>query len=273
MPVIAVINRKGGSGKSTLATHIASSLAREGKSVMLGDVDKQQSSRSWLRRRTRVDPALPPIRGWVVDHTAVARPPAGVSHLVLDTPGGLTGFQLARLVMWCDAILIPLCDSAFDRESAAACFAELSALPRIASGRCRVGVVGMRIDRRTRGHESLQAWAAEHGMTFLGSLRNTQLYVQCAERGLTMFDLPAGKAASDLDEWAPVLAWLRDVTPAKPSAAPAPAHAARPAPEPPLRSFSATLSPPSSQEADMSELTLTGVARPGLWGLLRRLWA
>ena len=51
MPVVAVINRKGGSGKSTLATQLAGCLANRGSQVMLGDVDRQQSSLAWLRRR------------------------------------------------------------------------------------------------------------------------------------------------------------------------------------------------------------------------------
>lgn len=267
MPVIAVINRKGGSGKSTVATHVAASLARAGHSVMLGDVDRQQSSRAWLRRRSKLDPAVaPPINGWIVDQASVARPPAGVSHLVLDTPGGLTGFELARLVMWCDVILIPVCDSAFDRESAAACHAELGSLPRVASGRCRTAVVGMRIDRRTRGHEALQLWCAERGMHFLGSLRNTQLYVQCAERGLTLFDLPASKTAADLEEWAPVLAWLDEACARAAALAPS-------ADRPPRRSakHACERKPTDTAAARLDELPLEAGARPGMWGRLRRL--
>ena len=52
MPVIAVINRKGGSGKSTLATHLAAYCATNGKRVMLGDVDRQQSAQGWLKLRS-----------------------------------------------------------------------------------------------------------------------------------------------------------------------------------------------------------------------------
>ncbi len=51
MPVIAIVNRKGGSGKSTLATHLAACYANSGVAVMLGDVDRQQSTQSWLRLR------------------------------------------------------------------------------------------------------------------------------------------------------------------------------------------------------------------------------
>ncbi|HPW84397.1 MAG TPA: ParA family protein [Rhodoferax sp.] len=64
MPVIAVVNRKGGSGKSTLATHLAAWLAAQGMAVMLGDVDRQQSTRAWLRRRS---PTLPAIVPWAMD--------------------------------------------------------------------------------------------------------------------------------------------------------------------------------------------------------------
>ena len=86
MPVIAVINRKGGSGKSTLATHLAAWLSQQGRAVMLGDVDRQQSTRAWLKRR---DTALPAIVPWALDQKNVLKVPAGVTHVVLDTPGGI----------------------------------------------------------------------------------------------------------------------------------------------------------------------------------------
>ena len=208
MPVIAVINRKGGSGKSTLAAHLAAWCARQGHSVMLGDVDRQQSSRAWLRRRGA---ALPAIAPWAMDQKNVLRVPSGITHVVLDTPGGLHGFELARVVMFADAILMPVCGSVFDRESAAACHADLMALPRVSGGRCKAACVGMRVDGRTRAGEVLQAWSEALGMPYLGSLRETQLYVRSLERGLTLFDLPAAQAATDLAQWQPILDWVAPV--------------------------------------------------------------
>jgi chromosome partitioning protein len=219
MPVIAVINRKGGSGKITLAAHLAARFAHDGHTVMLGDVDRQQSTRAWLRRRS---PALPPIQPWAIDQKNVMRVPPGISHVVLDTPGGLHGFELARTVMFVDTILLPVCHSAFDREAAASCHAELMALPRVASGRCRVAAIGMRIDARTRAAQTLADWAAELKLPFLGVLRETQLYVQCLERGMTVFDLSPQKAAADLAQWAPIVHWL---APPPPPKAPEPASA------------------------------------------------
>lgn len=205
MPVVAVVNRKGGSGKSTLATHLAAWMAHQGCSVMLGDVDRQQSTRAWLKRRVA---SVPPILHWTLDQKNVLRAPAGVTHVVLDTPGGLQGFDLARLVMQADAIVIPVCNSLFDRESAAACHDELMNLPRVASGRCQLGVVGMRVDARTRGAAALQQWAQARGMPFWGVLREAQIYVKTVENGLTLFDLPASAHEADLQQWRTVLAPL-----------------------------------------------------------------
>jgi len=209
MPVVAVVNRKGGSGKSTLATHLAGHCANQGLRVMLGDVDRQQSSLAWLRRRAAQPLARgAPIVGWAVDTRSVMRPPASITHVVLDTPGGLRGLELARVVMNADAILIPVCSSAFDRESALDCYAELMTLPRTASGRCKVAMVGMRLDARTNAGALLETWAAQHKLPYVGALRETQAYVRGVEQGLTLFDLPAAKVQTDLAQWQPIIDWV-----------------------------------------------------------------
>jgi len=209
MPVIAVVNRKGGSGKSTFAAHVAAWCANQDLSVMLGDIDRQQSSRGWLRRR---DASLPTIAPWVIDQKNVLRVPTGITHVVLDTPGGLHGFELSRIVMFADAIVMPVCPSVFDRESAAACLAELATLPRVAKGQCKVATVGMRVDNRTAGAETLRAWAEENHVPMIGVLRETQNYVRCLERGLTLFDIPREKASTtDLAQWGPIVQWLKPV--------------------------------------------------------------
>jgi chromosome partitioning protein len=233
MPVVAVVNRKGGSGKSTLAAHLAAYCAHNGMPVMLGDVDKQQSTQAWLKlRSTQVTPNRSPLVGWTVDPKSVLRAPTGVSHVVLDTPGGLRGFDLARVAMFADAILMPVCNSVFDRESAAACYAEMMTLPRIASGRCVVAAIGMRLDARTKAGEVLHAWAEQQKLPFLGVLRETQNYVRCIERGLTLFDLPPAKVQDDLDQWRPIIEWLQPILrPAPRTEAPAVTAAPVPAPD------------------------------------------
>jgi chromosome partitioning protein len=157
----------------------------------------------------------------------------------------MRGFDLARVVMFADAIWMPVCNSAFDRESAAECFAELMTLPRVASGRCKVAAVGMRLDARTRSADVLQAWADQHKLPFVGVLRETQAYVRCIEQGLTLFDLPAAQVQGDMAQWQPILEWLAPVlNPAEPAAAVAPS---RPSPTP-VRRVPAPTAPAETRE-------------------------
>ena len=179
---------------------------------MLGDVDRQQSTQSWLRSRSLRDlPKSAPIVGWAVDPKRVLRPPAGVTHVVLDTPGGLRGFDLARVVAFADVIVMPVCNSIFDRESAAECFAEMMALPRVASGRCKVAAVGMRLDARTKAPRCSRRGRAESSCRSSASLREAQAYVRCVEQGLTVFDLHDAQAQVDVAQWKPIVAWLEPV--------------------------------------------------------------
>ena len=206
MAVIAVVNRKGGSGKSTLATHVAAYFAANGLDVMLGDVDRQQSSRMWLDLRPS---SRPQIQGWTIDERNFARPPAGVKHVVLDTPGGFQGIGLMKVAMYADAILVPATPSLFDRRAAAECIKEMRTFPRIALGKCRIAAIGMRIDGRTRNAALLAQWAAEIGVDYLGTIKEAQLYARCLEQGMSLFDFPLNRGVEDyLLEWHALTAWL-----------------------------------------------------------------
>ena len=134
MPVIVVANPKGGVGKSTLATNIAGCLAAAGHAVMLGDVDRQQSSRQWLALRQGLRPAPPAIQGWDVEADDIVRPPKGTTHVVLDTPAGLHGKRLDAVMKIADRLLIPLQPSLFDIQATHAFVQELRAHRRGAEG-------------------------------------------------------------------------------------------------------------------------------------------
>ncbi len=205
MPTVALVSRKGGCGKSTLATNIAAHFARRGLPVTLGDLDHQQSMRVWLKRRPSAAPA---VAGWVGDVAGNVRPPLGVTHLVLDTPGGLHGLALAKVAMVADAILIPVSGSVFDREAASDCWGELRMHPRVASGRCQVAAIGMRLDRRTQAEEIASDWAASIGLRWLCSLRSSQIYVRAVENGLSIFDMPPSVTEIDREQWQPLIDWL-----------------------------------------------------------------
>jgi chromosome partitioning protein len=202
VPVIVIANPKGGVGKSTLATNLAGCLARQGHKVMLGDLDAQQSSRAWLALRPA---GLPAIAPWDIGPDRIARPPRGVTHVVLDTPAGLAGAQLERALRIADRLLVPLQPSMFDILATQA-FLQLLAERQDA---VKAGVIGMRVNPRTRAAEQLAHYVGQLGMPVLGYLRDTQNYVQLAAMGATLWDAAPARVERDIAQWQPLLAWIR----------------------------------------------------------------
>jgi chromosome partitioning protein len=203
MPVVVVANPKGGVGKSTLATNIAGYFASQGKKVMLGDADRQQSSHLWLGLR----PAnAAPIASWDLGPDRMARPPKGVTHVVLDTPAGLHDKHFNHALQMADKVVVPLQPSVFDIFATRAFLDEL-AQHRKAS-HMQVGIVGMRVDPRTIAAEKLQEFTKSLGLPVLGYLRPTQNYIHLAARGLTLFDVAPSKVERDLEQWQGLCRWL-----------------------------------------------------------------
>jgi chromosome partitioning protein len=203
MPIVVVANPKGGVGKSTMATQIAGYFASQGKAVMLGDADRQQSSRLWLSLRSQ---ALPAISTWDVTPDHVARPPKGATHLVLDTPAGLTGWRFKDVLKVADRIVVPLSASLFDIYATRGFLDELNALSK--GSKTSVGIVGMRVDERTKAAEQLHAFVDSLKLPVLGFLRPTQNYVQLAARGLTLWDVAPSRVEKDLEQWQSICQWL-----------------------------------------------------------------
>jgi chromosome partitioning protein len=190
-------------GKSTLAINVAGCLARAGHRVMLGDVDRQQSSRQWLRLRPA---AARPIEGWDVAADDIVRPPKGTTHVVLDTPAGLHGKRLDAVMKIADQMLVPLQASLFDIQATHAFVQELRTHRR--GHEVKLGLVGMRVREHTRSNEQLQTYLGTLPVPVVGWLRDTQNYVQLAAHGLTLFDVAPSRVERDLEQWQPLSAWL-----------------------------------------------------------------
>lgn len=203
MPVVVVANPKGGVGKSTLASNIAGYFAAQGHAVMLGDADRQQSSRLWLGLRP---PAARPITNWDVSADLIAKPPKGTTHVVLDTPAGLHGWRFNDVMKLATKVIVPLQPSVFDIFATRA-FLDLL-LKNKHHDRLQIGLVGMRVDARTIAADKLHEFVATLDLPVLGYLRDTQNYVHLAARGLSVFDVAPARVEKDLAQWQAICAWL-----------------------------------------------------------------
>ncbi|MDD2915471.1 MAG: ParA family protein [Gallionella sp.] len=199
MKTVLIANPKGGSGKSTLSVNIAGYLANCGQQVAMLDLDRQQSSALWLA--TRPDD-LPQIRTLDSKHD---RP---YDWLVIDSPAGLHGKNLDHAIKLANKIIVPIAPSMFDLHASRDFLQALAGEKAVRKNKCEIGIVGMRMEMRTKA-----AWALEHFLStldlpILAYLRETQVYVNAAFEGKSLFDLPAHLAARDIEQWAFLQDWL-----------------------------------------------------------------
>ena len=206
MPIILIANPKGGVGKTTTATNLAGFYACQGHRTMLGDLDRQQSGVAWLGLRPA---SAAPIESWDRSDKHVARPPAGITHVVLDTPAGLRGGDLKDVLKLADRVIVPLQPSIFDIFATQTFLAKLAERGTL-SEKGKVGVLGMRVDERTRAAEQLHRFVEGLGLPVVGYLRAAQNYVHLAAQGLTLWDVAPGRVTQDREQWQPLLKWLEE---------------------------------------------------------------
>jgi chromosome partitioning protein len=203
--VIVVANPKGGVGKSTLATNLAGYFAANGEWVALADLDKQQSAHSWLDLRPDT---LPRIEEWKMNVDAPSKPPKGLEKAVVDTPAGIHGNRLAVALDLADKVIVPLQPSMFDILATQEFLIRLQKEKAVRKGTIEVGVVGMRVDARTKSADQLHRFVEGLDLPVLGFLRDTQNYVQAAAHGLTLWDVAKSRVEKDLEQWGPIVEWV-----------------------------------------------------------------
>jgi chromosome partitioning protein len=198
---ILVANPKGGSGKTTLSTNIAGYLASRGQRVALLDLDRQKSATQWLATRPH---SLPSIE---LMHSEGDRD-APVDTLVIDSPAGLHGKNLDHALKLVHRVIVPIAPSAFDIQASRDFLEVLHHEKSVRKGKVFIGVVGMRMDPRTRAALTLEQFLKGLDLPVLAYLREAQVYVNAVFEGKTLFDLPPSLAQRELEQWVYLLNWL-----------------------------------------------------------------
>ena len=201
MKAILIANPKGGSGKTTLSTNIAGYLAARGKRVAILDLDRQKSATQWLSSRPR---NLPPIE--LMQSGAETEAP--LDTLVIDSPAALHGKNLEHALKLVHKVIVPIAPSAFDIQASRDFLEVLHHEKIVRKGKIFIGVVGMRMDPRTRAALTLEQFLKGLDLPVLAYLREAQAYVNAAFEGKTLFDLLPSQAQRELEQWAYLLNWL-----------------------------------------------------------------
>ena len=118
MRVIAFVSSKGGVGKSTLSACVAVELVKAGHSVYLLDLDPQQSTAAWWRRRKGPDNPLLATGVESVSRAlrAIRTKKAERDFLIVDTPGSFMAV-IDDAIEEADCVVIVVQASAKDLEA------------------------------------------------------------------------------------------------------------------------------------------------------------
>ncbi len=202
MKTILIVNPKGGCGKTTLSVNIAGYLANRGQKVALLDMDRQQSAALWVATRPE---DLPPVRALKYN----TEQDSSFDWMVVDSAAGLSGSNLAySIINKANQIIVPITPSLFDLQASNDFLQALIEEKRVRNSHCRIGVVGMRIESRTRAAHALEFFLSDLDLPVLAYLRETQVYVNAAFEGKSLFDLPHHVAERELEQWAYLQHWL-----------------------------------------------------------------
>ncbi len=205
MKTILIANPKGGCGKTTLTTNIAGHLARRGKRVAVLDMDRQQSSALWIEKRPE---SLPQVR--LMKYNQNSDKPS--NWLIIDSAAGLSGSNLAlSMIKQASKIIVPVVPSLYDLDASRQFLTELVEEKKVCNSNCDIGVVGMRMAPRTRASGMLEDFLDELALPVLAYLRETQIYVNAAFEGKSLFDLPRYLAGRELEQWIYMQQWLKNI--------------------------------------------------------------
>lgn len=220
MQRILVLNPKGGSGKTTLATNLVSYFASMGDRPLLTDNDPQGSSTRWLKKRKPEQAFINGIaafeRNSRMTRAWQMRIPADAAHVVVDTPAAILAQDMPEMTRSADAIIVPVLPSDIDINAFSKCIADLLLIAKVRRDENRIGVVANRVKRNTLVYQSLMRFLDTLRIPVIATLRDSQNYVRAAELGMGLHEMKKNLVEQDLEDWAPLLAWLRAKEPVGP---------------------------------------------------------
>jgi len=209
---LVVLNAKGGSGKTTLATNLAAWLAARGEPTSLMDFDPQGCSTRWLANRPADRAPIHGIAAYRINQQATRswqlRTPPGTRYLVVDTSAAMPAHRIADYTREADALIIPVGATDIDTHAAAGFIADLLLVAKEDRRHGRIAVVANRVRSGTIAQRRLMRFLDTLAIPCLAMLRDSQVYAHAAQLGLGLHEFKPHKVRRDLEQWAPLLAWV-----------------------------------------------------------------
>ena len=116
MRTVTLVSQKGGSGKTTLSLNLAIAATLKGKSVVVIDLDPQQSAARWARLRSADNPVIISGHGPNVADLVERARAGGADLVIIDTAPKSESASLAAAKL-ADVVVIPCHPSSLDLDA------------------------------------------------------------------------------------------------------------------------------------------------------------
>jgi chromosome partitioning protein len=127
----------------------------------------------------------------------------------MDTPAAVPPRDFPELTRSADAIIVPVLPSDIDIHSFSRCISDLLLVAKIRREENSIGVVANRVKRNTTVYQKLMRFLDTLRIPVIATLRDSQNYLRAAEFGLGLHEMKRQMVAQDVEDWKPMLAWLR----------------------------------------------------------------
>jgi chromosome partitioning protein len=199
----------------------------------IADFDPQGSSLNWLKQRSSdarkihgADLSARIGSGFANGRRQI---PRDTRQLIIDAPAGPSRLLVQDLLARTQSILIPVAPSSIDVHATANFIKELLLVGNVRFRNIRVAVLANRVRNSKPVYAPLEKFVATLGIPFLGRVSDSDVYVEAAEAGLGVFELPSEVAAAEQREFLAVARWAQGdaVTEENPASNVVPITAAR----------------------------------------------
>ena len=197
MTIFACVNTKGGVGKTTTAVHLATMLAKTGKTLLI-DGDPQASAASWAAWR-RDNPEYSPspttvcLQGKAINSEGRQLATA-YEHVVVDA-GGRDSVGLRSALLLAEVVIVPVGASSFD----AAAMTDLLTVVDLArdyNPELDVRMLLSRVDTRTKDTGEMLTFLEEQSFSvFKTKICERVAFRRCISEGATVHELKRDNAA------------------------------------------------------------------------------
>ena len=126
---------------------------------------------------------------------------------IVNAPAGPSRLMLQDLLARAQSIVIPVAPSAIDIHATANFIKELLLIGHVRFRNIRLAVLANRVRTSRPVYEPLEKFVASLGIAFLTRVSDSDVYLEAAETGVGVFEMPAEKAAAEQREFQPIVTW------------------------------------------------------------------